>query len=881
MNRALKGIQFGGNAKAAGRLTGRWWIAVILCFCWSSLGVRAAGGLRVLGWNNLGMHCMDADFSVFTILPPYNTIHCQFIDGAGQLVLDPTGLLVTYEAVADPSGSINRTSAGKCNFWSYVQPLFGVALPVDVGLPVPGPNSFAMPGANNTPQAMNFDASAEWFAAYGIPITPYDDAGNKNTYPMMRLSVRQGTTLLATADIVLPVSDEMDCTACHASSSNPAARPASGWVNDPNPQRDFRLNILRFHDDDFLGTTLYHDALQAKGYSANGLYATVVNNGTPILCAACHLSEALPGSGLAGIAPLTAAVHSLHAQVVDPSNGLTLDSSDNRTACYRCHPGAITRCLRGVMGRAVAVDGTLAIQCQSCHGSMSMVGAVTRTGWLEEPNCQACHTGTAVSNNGQIRYTSVFDAPGHMRLAVDQTFATSVGLYRFSRGHGGIYCEACHGSTHAEFPTSHSTDNIISTQIQGHVGTMVECIACHVAQPATVSGGPHGLHPLGQTWVQDPAEINDHAHAVETGGAAQCQVCHGLDYRGTVLSRSHADRAISTPFGAKSFWRGFQIGCYACHNGPNSETANPNHAPVVSNTSVSTTVSTSLAIPLTATDADGNPLTLRMVSQPNHGTVGLVGTVATYFPETGYVGGDAFTFAAWDGSVDSNLGTVTVSVSSGGGCSYSVAPLTASFTAAKASGSVAVTTATGCRWTARSNVGWISISSGSSGTGKGTVKYTVAANKTKAARTGTLTVAGYSVTISQSGGTANLTGAWVSPTPVAALGVSSADAQKRPGDHAAFVGHFRVDNIGETEVGHSVLEFHFSPDSTLDEASDPVVERHVVGKLAPGQSLVYEVNFKPSGATAHGSYVIAEVDADGELGETDAADNVAPFGPLP
>ena len=46
-------------------------------------------GWTVVGWNNLGMHCMDADFAVFSILPPYNTIHAQVIDASGQLVVDP------------------------------------------------------------------------------------------------------------------------------------------------------------------------------------------------------------------------------------------------------------------------------------------------------------------------------------------------------------------------------------------------------------------------------------------------------------------------------------------------------------------------------------------------------------------------------------------------------------------------------------------------------------------------------------------------------------------------------------------------------------------------------------------------------------------------
>ena len=36
-------------------------------------------------------------------------------------------------------------------------------------------------------------------------------------------------------------------------------------------------------------------------------------------------------------------------------------------------------------------DGSLEMQCQSCHGSMSQVGSTNRVGWFMEPNCQSCH----------------------------------------------------------------------------------------------------------------------------------------------------------------------------------------------------------------------------------------------------------------------------------------------------------------------------------------------------------------------------------------------------------------------------------------------------------------------------------------------------------
>jgi len=157
-------------------------IAVVILL--AGVTANAATNYTLVGWNNLGMHCMDNDFSVFSLLPPYNTIMAQLIDSNGKLVTNSTGITVTYQAIADPTGSINTTSLGKANFWDHVLALFGLTLPVNVGLPVPGPNSFAMPGVNNIPQAMEFEMGENWFAAYGIPLTPYDDAGNFNSYPL-------------------------------------------------------------------------------------------------------------------------------------------------------------------------------------------------------------------------------------------------------------------------------------------------------------------------------------------------------------------------------------------------------------------------------------------------------------------------------------------------------------------------------------------------------------------------------------------------------------------------------------------------------------------------------------------------------------------------
>ena len=639
-----------------GTLTGISLVALVLVAA-TPIAFAQDSGYTLVGWNDLGMHCMDADYSVFSILPPYNTIHAQLINPSGDLVTNPSGFTVTYEAVADPAGSINISSIGKTNFWNWVTQLFGASPAPDEGLAGSG-----MPGSVNTPQPMHFDSEFVWFTGEGIPITPYDDAGRKYYYPMMRLVARNsGGDILATTRIVLPVSDEMTCSSCHSSGSGPAARPSGGWVNNPDPERDYRLNVLLLHDDLEGGSSRFGSALATAGYNSSGLYATVAADGTPVLCDACHASNALPGTGIAGIPPLTEAMHSMHAWVVDPANGMTLDESANRTACYTCHPGSDTRCLRGAMGKAVAANGDLAIQCQSCHGSMSRVGAAGRAGWFDQPTCQSCHSGTATNNNVQIRYLSVFDESGEPRIAVNNTFATNpntpavdVSLYRFSTGHGGLQCSACHGSTHAIYPSSHVNDNLQNIDQQGHAGTLADCAGCHGTQPQTVTGGPHGMHPVGQDW------ISRHDNAAEDN-SSQCRACHGADYRGTVLSRALGDRVVSA-FGTKNFWQGFQIGCYTCHDGPNDDDRSNNRAPVVNDVTASTDENIATEIALSARDADGDILSLRIVSQPANGTVGLSGSVATYFPFPGFSGNDIFTFAAWDGSTDSNLGTGTIVV---------------------------------------------------------------------------------------------------------------------------------------------------------------------------------------------------------------------------
>jgi hypothetical protein len=83
-------------------------------------------------------------------------------------------------------------------------------------------------------------------------------------------------------------------------------------------------------------------------------------------------------------------------------------------------------------------------------------------------------------------------------------------------------------------------------------------------------------------------------------------------------------------------------------------------------------------------------------------------------------------------------------------CLYSVSPSTVKIGKNGGNGSVKVSASSGCSWTAASGESWITITSGASGTGNGTVTFSVDKNDGKK-RNGDLTVAGEAVTVQQDG----------------------------------------------------------------------------------------------------------------------------------
>jgi ABC-type transport system substrate-binding protein len=87
-----------------------------------------------------------------------------------------------------------------------------------------------------------------------------------------------------------------------------------------------------------------------------------------------------------------------------------------------------------------------------------------------------------------------------------------------------------------------------------------------------------------------------------------------------------------------------------------------NRAPVALGSSVTTDEGTAVAVPLQASDPDGDALTYTIVSAPAHGSLSGSGASRTFTPAAGYSGPDSFTFKVNDGSLDSNTATVSITV---------------------------------------------------------------------------------------------------------------------------------------------------------------------------------------------------------------------------
>lgn len=264
-------------------------VAAVLALVALANGIAAAQSLGdhvILVNNDLGMHCMNRNHAILSILPPYNDLNAQVVlrgDATHAPVLLTSGITLEYSIPG------NTYSVGKTDFWDWDQDLFGVDLPPNISLTGKGLTG-------------TFDLDGDRFRANGIPLTPYTDAEPTIEDPYQQALVvlkNEFGDVLASARPVMPVSTEINCvtSGCHSSETA----------------------ILNGHEREL-------------GFDPAA---------TPILCANCHGSPPLTGTDPGPAGYFSQVIHEKHNFLDETMPGIT--------GCNMCHPGPNTQCLRGTM----------------------------------------------------------------------------------------------------------------------------------------------------------------------------------------------------------------------------------------------------------------------------------------------------------------------------------------------------------------------------------------------------------------------------------------------------------------------------------------------------------------------------------------------------
>jgi uncharacterized delta-60 repeat protein len=203
-----------------------------------------------------------------------------------------------------------------------------------------------------------------------------------------------------------------------------------------------------------------------------------------------------------------------------------------------------------------------------------------------------------------------------------------------------------------------------------------------------------------------------------------------------------------------------------------------------------------------------------------------------------------------------------------GPCSYSLSPTSAVVGSAAGSGSVGVVAQEGCGWTASSNASWISITSGNSGSGSGPVSYATQANLSASARTGTLTIAGQTFTLTQSGKPSAEDGFAPGVNNTVYAIAQQADGKLIIGGDFTMLGGGGTGHIGRQHIGR------LNVDGSIDLSFDPGANGQVFAlAIQPDGKILVGGDFTTMGGGGAGGTTrqhIARLNADGSL---DAAFN--------
>ena len=551
----------------------------------------------------------------------------------------------------------------KTNFWqgiphrSYdafyppvVTPLDTGPFPVteDIGLPVPnaellyiGDNGIvgdgderlaavqhAMPGASdplqaNEPQPIlehytnkpfftNFPIgyvaeAVNWFEAAGIPMSPFDDVGRQNPFPLVRVEASDGDSVLATSDAVLPVSSETSCSNCHSSpidkpdmrSNAPAEALLAAGL--PVAQKSWDpllalgavppaigleyaadINILRLHDlkhgasyvdpvadgDAVLHESNPCDSTQGEYGSQSCLTYRALVEQQPVVCQVCHYTPALdlaqvgpaagpPGSAANGRNQLA---HESNSRVMHNHHGSYED-------LFPAIPAPVQNPKTGAIRNQAERVAALENNCYQCHPgkeTQCLRGAMYNAGIL----CSDCH-GTMAQIGADFSAGVSPDNIGDFKLGIGDFYdpASAQARVPWANEPG---CGSCH--------TGHANNNLAKRS--GVVVNLKDINGVKDGirlRQAFVTGDPKAtpIVPANKWFAEpevpakfngfkNPAAGNPKLYRVSTGhGGVMCQGCHGATHaEWPVKGKNANDNLLAIQLQGHA---GPIIECAACH----------------------------------------------------------------------------------------------------------------------------------------------------------------------------------------------------------------------------------------------------------------------------------------------------------------------------
>ena len=330
------------------------------------------------------------------------------------------------------------------------------------------------------------------------------------------------------------------------------------------------------------------------------------------------------------------------------------------------------------------VDGdslTATIVAQPTHGTVSLSGLVATYTPTANYNGTDSFTykvndSTVDSNIATVSITvaAVNDAPVAENASVETDEDTPVEIELVASDVDGdeltftVVTQPAHGTLSGTAPALTYTPALNyngedSFTFKANDSTVDSNIATVSITIATVNDAPVAKNVTAETEEDTSVEIELVASDVdgdELTFAVVTQPAHGT-LSGTAPALTYAPEANFN--GTDSFTFKANDGTVDSNEATVSITvAAVNDAPVANNMNVITAEDTAKAITLDVSDIDGDTLTATIVAQPQHGTVDLIGLIATYTPAADYYGLDSFTYKVNDGTVDSNIATVTVTV---------------------------------------------------------------------------------------------------------------------------------------------------------------------------------------------------------------------------